>query len=158
MYVPEIGTSWEADLSFVQDVAKEIDGVSYLLVVIDVFSKYVWVRLMKNKTAHCLLEAFCSILSEGRKPEKLKTYQATEFFNESFHHYLKKKNIQFCDANNEPKASVVELVNRTLKYKLYSYFTSVNSFPYIDVLQDLVDSYNNTYHRSIGRAQATNMT
>ena len=38
---PEIDTLWEADLSFVQDVAKENDGVSYLLVPIDVFSKYV---------------------------------------------------------------------------------------------------------------------
>ena len=79
MYAPEIDTLWEADLSFVQDVAKENDGVSYLLVVIDVFSKYVWVRLMKNETARCLLEAFSSILSGGRKPEKLKTYEGRKF-------------------------------------------------------------------------------
>ena len=46
-------------------------------------------------------------------------------------------------------------MNRTLKSKLYRYFTAVNSLHYIDVLQDLVDSYNNTYHRSIGRAPAT---
>ena len=58
-------------------------------------------------------------------------------------------------ANNEPKASVVERVNRTLKSKLYRYFMAVNSLGYIDVLQDLVDSYNNTYHRSIGHAPAT---
>ena len=58
-------------------------------------------------------------------------------------------------ANNEPKASVVEQVNQTLKSKLYLYFTVVNSLRYIDVLQDMVDSYNNTYHRSIGRAPET---
>ena len=49
----------------------------------------------------------------------------------------------------------MERVNRTLEYKLYRYFTAVNSLRYIDVLQDLVDSYNNTCHRSIGRAPAT---
>ena len=49
----------------------------------------------------------------------------------------------------------MERVNRTLKSKLYHYFTTVNSLHYINVLQDLVDSYNNTYHRSIGRAPAT---
>ena len=38
----------------VQDVVKENDGVNYLLVVIDVLSKYVWVRPMKNKTARSL--------------------------------------------------------------------------------------------------------
>ena len=56
---------------------------------------------------------------------------------------------------NEPKAAVVERMNRTLKSKLYRYFTSVNSLHYIDILQDIVDSYNNTYHRSIGRTPAT---
>ena len=62
---PEIDSLWEADLAFVQDVAKENDAVNYLLVVIDVLSKYVWVRPMKNKTARSLLEAFRFFLSEG---------------------------------------------------------------------------------------------
>ena len=155
MYAPKIDSLWEADLAFVQDVAKENDGVNCLLVVIDIFSKYVWVRPMKNKTAHSLLEAFGSILSEGRKPEKLRIDKGTEFLNESFQQYLKNKNIHFYTANNEPKTSVVEQVNRTLKSKLYHYFTAVNSLCYIDVLQDLVDSYNNTFHRSIGHAPAT---
>ena len=62
MYAPEIGTLWEADLSFVQDVAKENDAVSYLLGGTDVLSKYVSVRPIKNKTTCCLLEAFGSIL------------------------------------------------------------------------------------------------
>ena len=121
MYALETDSLWEADLAFVQDVAKENDGVNYLLVVIDVFSKYVLVRPMKNKTARSLLEAFDSVLPEGRKPEKLRTYKGTEFLNESFQQYLKKKNIHFYTANNEPKTSVVERVNRTLKSKLYRY-------------------------------------
>ena len=155
VYAPEIDSLWGADLAFVQDVAIENDGVNYLLVLIDVLSKYVWVIQMKNKTARSLLEAFDSILSERRKPEKLRTGKGTEFLNGPFQQYLKKKNIQLYTASNEPKASVVERVNRTLKSKLYRYFTAVNSLRYIDVLQDLVDSYNNTYHRSIGRAPAT---
>ena len=133
VYAPEIDSLWEADLAFVQDVAKENDGVNYLLVVIDVFSKYVWVRAMKNKAAHSLLEVFDSMLSEGRKPEKLRTNKGTEFMKESFQQYLKKKNIHVYTANNEPKASVVERVNQTLKSKLYHYFTAVNSLHYIDV-------------------------
>ena len=155
VYAPKIDSLWEADFAFVPDVAKENDGVNYLPVVIDVLSKCVWVRPMKNKTVHSLLEAFDSILSEGRKPEKLRTDEGTEFVNESFQQYLKKKNIQFKTATNEPKASVVERVNQTLKSKLYRYFTAVNYLHYIDVLQDLVDSYNNTYHRSIGHTPAT---
>ena len=118
VYAPEIDSLWEAHLAFVQDVAKENDGVNYLLVVIDVLSKYVWVRPMKNKIAHSLLEVFDSILSEGRKPEKLRMDKGTDFVNESFQQYLKKKGIQFSTANNELKASVVDRVNQTLKSKL----------------------------------------
>ena len=82
---------------------------------------------MKNKTVHSLLEAFDSVLSEDRKPERLRTDKGTEFLNESFQQYLKKKDIEFYTANNEPKARVVERVNRTLKSKLYCYFTVVYS-------------------------------
>ena len=108
---------------------------------------------MKNETARCLLEAFGSILSGGRKPEKLRTYEGREFLTSHSISILRRKNIQFYAANNKPKASVVERVNRTLKSKLYCYFTADNSLRY---MQDLADSYNNTYHRSIGRAPATN--
>ena len=88
--------------------------MNYLLVVIDILSKYVRVRLMKNETVHNLLEAFDTVLSAGRKLEKLRTDKGTEFLNQSFQQYLKKKYIQFCTANNEPKANVVDQVNRTL--------------------------------------------
>ena len=95
MYAPEIDTLWETDFSFVQDVAKENDGVSYLLVVIDVFSIYVWLRPMRNETAHCLLEAFGSILSGGRKPEKLRTYEGREFLTSDSISILKRKTFNF---------------------------------------------------------------
>ena len=102
MYAPEIDTLWEADLSFVQDVAEKTDGVSYLFVVVDVFSKYVWVRPMKNETTHCLLEAFGSILSGGRKPEKLRTYEGREFLTSHSISILRRKNIQFYAASHKP--------------------------------------------------------
>ena len=82
--------------------------------------------------------------------EKLRTDKWTEFINAPFQQYLKKKGIEFHTANNEPKAAVVERVNCTLKSKLYRYFMAFSSLRYIDILQDLVDSYNNTHHRSIG--------
>jgi len=63
---------------------------------------------------------------------------------------LKRHNIHFYTSENEDiKAAVVERFNRTLKTKLYRYFTFKNTRRYIDILQDLVDSYNATRHRSI---------
>ena len=48
------------------------------------------------------------------------------------------------------KAAIVERFNRTLKTRMYRYFTHSKSFRYVDVLQDLVYWYNHTHHRSIG--------
>ena len=109
---------------------------------------------MKNKTSRSLVQSFDSLLSEKRKPEKLRTDTDTEFINESFQQYLKKQGIQFYTATNEPKATVSERVIHTLKSNLYSYFTGVNSLRYIEDLQDIGDSSNNMYHRSIGRGPA----
>ena len=50
---------------------------------------------------------------------------------------------------NDTKAAIVEGFTRTLENKMYRYFTAANTFRYVDVVQDLVKSYNNTYHRSI---------
>ena len=51
--------------------------------------------------------------------------------------------------NNERKSVVSEKFIRTLKNKIYKYMTSVSKNVYIDKLDDIVDKYNNTYHRTI---------
>jgi len=81
----------------------------------------------------------------------LQTDKGTEFLNSTFQSMLKRRNIHFYTSENEDiKAAVIERFNRTLKTKMYKYFTFKNTWRYIDVLQHLVDSYNATHHRSIG--------
>ena len=70
--------------------------------------------------------------------------------NKHFQKLLKDEGINGYEAINDTKAAIVERFNRTLQNKMYRYFTAANTFRYVDVLQDLVKSYNNTYHRSIG--------
>ena len=69
---------WQMDLADMQSHAKENDGYRYLLVCIDVFSKYVWVIPLKNKTGPALVTAFKEILESGRKPQKIQTDEGTE--------------------------------------------------------------------------------
>ena len=66
-----------------------------------------------------------------------------------FQKFLSDSNIAFFTVNSGLKASVVERFNRTFKNKMYKYFTAKNTLTYINVLPQLVSSYNNTYHRSI---------
>ena len=140
---------WQMDLADMQSHAKENDGYRYLLVCIDVFSKYVWVIPLKTKTGPASVTAFKEILESGRKPQKIQTDEGTEFFNKHFKDLMKTEEIQLYNTYNETKASVVERVIRTLKTRMWRYFTAKRTRRYIDVLQDLVDSYNKSKHRSI---------
>jgi len=81
--------------------------------------------------------------------------KGTQFLISTFQSMLQRRGIHFYTSENEDlKASVVELFNRTLKTKMYRYFTHTNTRRYVDILDDLVHSYNNTYHRSIGMTPA----
>ena len=149
MIVPGIDAQFQADLVDVQNLSRYNKGYKYLLTCIDIFSKYTWVVPLKTKQGQELVKAFQTILSSGRKPNKLQTDQGTEFLNRVFQKFLRENNIDFFTVNSGLKASVVERFNRTFKNKMYKYFTAKNTLTYIDVLPKLVKSYNNTYHRRI---------
>ena len=83
---------------------------------------------------------------------RLQTDKGKEFYNRSFENWTKDQGIQHFSTRGDAKASVVERFNRTLKHRLYRYFTSANTLRFDGALQDLVDGYNATPHRSIGMA------
>lgn len=147
-----IDDQWAADLVDVKNLSKYNKGNKYLLTVIDVFSKYAWVVPMKNKTGIEQKRAFESILKEGRKPVQLQTDKGSEFYNKTFSDFLKDEKIHHFSTHGETKAATVERFNRTLKERMYRAFTANNSLNYLDILDDLVKSYNASHHRSIDMA------
>ena len=57
--------------------------------------------------------------------------------------------MEMCSTHNEGKSIVAERFIRTLKNKIYKYMNSISKNLYIDKLDDIVDQYSNTYHRTI---------
>ncbi|KAJ8030247.1 hypothetical protein HOLleu_26606 [Holothuria leucospilota] len=147
--VNAIDHQWEMDLADLSSLSRYNKGYKFLLTCIDVLSKFAWVIPLKNKTGRTLLQAVKTILSSGRKPDQIHTDRGTEFVNKLLQNYLKDEGIHFFTTNNETKASVVERFNRTLKSKMWKYFTYRNTLKYVDILPDLVKGYNHSYHRSI---------
>ena len=143
---------WVADLVEVQPLAKYNRAIRYLLTVLDVLSKYAWVQPLKAKTGVALVKAFNKILKQGRQPKRLQTDQGTEFYNRAFQRWLKDHGIDHFSTEGDAKAAVVERFNRTLKERLYLYFTAANTLRFDDELPQLVQGYNATRHRSIGMA------
>ena len=142
----------QADLVDMQAISSNNNGFKYLLTAIDVFSKKAFAIAIKNKDQKCVTQGMASILEEYT-PSQLMTDRGTEFSNQSFKALMKKYQINhYFTKNQDIKCSIVERFNRTLKNKMFKYFTMKGNRRYIDVLQDLLNSYNNCVHRSIKMA------
>ena len=133
-----------------QLISKFNKGFRFLLCVIDIFSKYVWVDPLRDKKDISIVNAFQKILNQsGRKPYKIWVDKGSEFYNNSFRKWLKDNDIEMYSIHNEGKSVVTERFIRTLKNKIYKHMTAISKNMYIDKLDDIVDEYNNTYHRTI---------
>ena len=108
---------------------------------------------MKDKKGISFVNAFQKIISEGRKPNKIWVDQGGEFYNNSFKDFLKINNIEMYSTYNEGKSVVAERFIRTLKNKIFKHMTAVSKNVYFDVLDDIIDIYNNTVHRTIKMKQ-----
>ena len=104
---------------------------------------------MKDKKCTSIVNAFKKIMSEGRKPNKIWVDQDSEFYNKCFTDFLKINNIAMYSAYNERKSVVPERFIRTLKNKIYKHMTAISKNVCYDALDNIVNKYNNTVHRTI---------
>ena len=146
--VSNIDDQWQADLVDMQKLSKYNKNYNYILTVIDIFSKFAWAIPIKKKTGEEILKAF-NIIFKYRRPMKIHTDKGLEFINKPTQNLFQKLGIHWFTTENETKAQVVERFNRTLKSKMYKYFTANNTKTWIDIIHDLIFNYNNSYHRSI---------
>ena len=93
---------WGADLADMQLISKFNKGFRFLLSVIDVFSKYVWVVPLKDKKGVTITNAFQKILKESdRKPNKIWVDKGSQFYNSSFKKWLKDNNIKMYSTHKD---------------------------------------------------------
>ena len=142
------------DLVEMQPLKQWNRGMRYLLTVVDVLSKYAWVEPLKANTGPAVAAAFERILkwAQGRQPLRLQTDAGKEFYNLLFQALMTRPKIHHFSTYGDTKSSVVERFNRTMKDRMYRYFTARNTYRYVDALPALVQGYNVTRHRSIGMA------
>ena len=145
--VSGIDTQWDIDLMDMSNVTKDNDGVHFVLVAKDIFSRFLWLEPLKNKQGKSVLNAFSKIFAQGRHPYKMRSDKGTEFTGKLVQKYLKDQGVGHFVTQNQVKANYAERVIKTIKGRIYKYFTKKQSHGYIDHLQDFARSYNNTYHR-----------
>ena len=111
---------WQADLVDMSRLKAANDGTTFLLTVIDVFSKLAWCVPLKSKSAASLVAAFTQLLDDNNRPTTLQTDKGSEFLNRSLQRLLKQYGVHhFATHNEETKASIVERFNRILKTRMW---------------------------------------
>ena len=110
-----------------QLISKFNKGFTFLLYVIDTYSKYAWVVPLKDKKGVSIVNAFQSILKKSkRKPNKIWVDKGGEFYNRSMKPWLEKNDIEMYSTHNEGKPVVAERFIRTMKNMIYKYRTSIS--------------------------------
>ena len=133
-----------------ESLSRKNKGTKYLLCAIDLYSKYAFVVPLKDKKGINIVNAFNKIIKRyNRKPNKIWVDQGEEFYNHNFKKWLSDNNIIMYSTYNEGKSVVAERFIRTIKNKLYKHTTATGKNVYYDVLDDVVNEYNNTKHNTI---------
>ena len=142
-----------ADVAFYNSpgVVRANSGVKYILVFIDVFTKMCFVETMKDKNGITTLMALENIFRRlPDVPSNLITDVGTEFYNHYVQNFLSSIGTKHYSIKGPHKACVAERMIQTMKGRLEKYFYENKTKRYVDVLQQIIDNYNRTPHRSIG--------
>ena len=143
--------TFATDLAQLDQYSRENKGYKYILVVIDCFSKYLWTKPVKSKSAPDITKAMEIILkSSNRIPKKLVSDNGKEYYNSQFQNLMKKYKIQHYSTFSPLKASIAERVIRTIKEKLFRSFTLNGNHKWLELLNKVTEDYNDTKHRTIG--------
>lgn len=153
--VKKVDLTWVCDLADVSQYKKDNDGTTFLLVCIDILSRYAFVEPLKNKTNKEIIRGYTTIFERsGRKPSRIQTDQGKEFLGKDVLAFFREQHIYHYVVYSDLKAVLAERFNRTLKMLINKYMDTHNTLRYVDVLQDLVYNYNHTIHRTINIAPA----
>ena len=110
-----------------QLLSKFNNGIRFLLYVIDIYSKYTWVILLKVKQCITITNAFQKILDESnRKPNNIWVDKGSQFYNRSVKSWLEENAIEVYSTHNQGKSVVADGFIRTLNNNSCIYMTPIS--------------------------------
>ena len=143
-----VDDTWGLDLADMAEWHASNEGYKYILVVVDVFSRYAWCRALKTKDAKDVWDALQTILDK-QQPKHIWVDKGSEFYNKLWDAKLKALDISRYSTYSDAKVSIAERFIRTLKTKIWFQVIVRGTHKWIDLLQPIVETYNETKHSTI---------
>ncbi len=144
----------DIDLADVSNMSKENDGVRFLLIAIDVFSRKLYVQPLKSKRATDVVGGLEKLWGTDPMPSLIRSDSGLEFTNKSTQLFFSSNDVRHFTSHNFVKAHFAERVIRSLRMRIHRLITHRQNERYIDDLQAIVSAYNSSIHSSIGIAPA----
>lgn len=148
-YARHIDDIWCIDLAYVDKLASDNQNVKYLMVAVDIFSRFVRVQPMKSKDANEAKAAFLRMV-KFTQPKRIWTDQGKEFEGD-FKSFCKIIDVKIYHTHSETKAAYAERAIRSLKNIIYRFIEDTGSDKYVHKLQDFAKTMNSRTNRSIGK-------
>ena len=113
--VDGVDSQWDIDLMDMANLQKHNEGVKYILIAIDVFSRFLYAQPVQSKRGADVVKVLKRILTGPKKPNTIRTDRRMEFRSKEVNTYLKSQNIHHSYAYN------AERVIKTIKHKIFRY-------------------------------------
>ena len=147
-----INESWQGDLIDLSAFSHSNRGFKWIALYIDNFSKFVYVKPMKDKSAKSVTQATSDVFQENKvTPKNLQTDNGKEYNNQLFSNLMRKYNINHYSTYSTMKAAIAERAIKTIKQKIWRHFSMLGHYKWVDYLQEIIRQYNTKdVHRTIG--------
>lgn len=142
---------WQSDLVYLPNFINENEGSKYLMCVLEVFSRKLFIKVIKNKDTKTVLDAFSEIhKSIGASPKILYVDKGGEYVNKKFKDYCTSNSIKLVFTLNDTKAPHVERAQRSIQSLLYKMLEEKQTRHFLPYLDDVLKIYNNRKNRITG--------
>lgn len=150
VFVGSKDQTWSMDLADMSVWKKENDGYTYILTIVDVFTRWAAARALKTKSAKDVLAALKDVVTESkREPRFLWVDEGKEFVNNDMKKWREENKIGMYHTYGRGKSVIVERFNRTLKTNMWKTLTAENSHSWVELLPKLITDYNSSVHSTL---------
>ncbi|KAL3107735.1 hypothetical protein niasHT_012248 [Heterodera trifolii] len=145
-------TDCQVDLADFQALSRHNSGNRYLMVVIDVLSKRIFVTPLRTKKSDDMVEGFKRVFSTmPMKPHRIFSDKGTEFRNQQLKKLFDEEEVEkYESTHSEKKAALAERAIRQIKNRVYRYFAQTKTLNWVDVIDKIVNGINNSPSRVHG--------
>ena len=140
---------YQADLVDYSKLKRDNSGYTFVLSIIDCFSRLAFAIPIKRKTGEEVAAALRRAFNHMGDPRNLHTDQGKEFYNRHVKELLQERGVHHFSTFQDVKAQIVERFNRTLREAILQYMTDRQSLRYVEALPDFLYGYNNRPHSAI---------